>query len=127
MEMPNENDNENENIINIPFNPAFTGIALDLHLDNIGVEDIEDIFLRFWYSGNSTTIDIPPPDEKVPDTFPLEIEPEKECPVCNSEENLLLLGCQHTVCDSCIRKLPNKNCPTCRERISMKLVKRRTR
>ena len=63
--------------------------------------------------------------EPIPTSFPLEIEPYHECPVCQECTNLLSLGCRHIVCDSCIRKLEQKTCPTCREPITMRLVRKR--
>ena len=63
--------------------------------------------------------------EPIPTSFPLEIEPCHECPVCQECTNLLSLGCRHIVCDSCIRKLEQKTCPTCREPITMRLVRKR--
>jgi hypothetical protein len=62
----------------------------------------------------------------IPATFPLEIEPDNECPVCaDVGAELLSLGCRHIVCDSCLRKLPQRSCPTCREPIAMRLVRKR--
>jgi hypothetical protein len=63
--------------------------------------------------------------EPIPTSFPLEIDPCHECPVCQECTNLLSLGCRHIVCDSCIRKLEQKTCPTCREPITMRLVRKR--
>jgi hypothetical protein len=63
--------------------------------------------------------------EPIPTSFPLEIEPCHECPVCQECTNLLSLGCRHILCDSCIRKLEQKTCPTCREPITMRLVRKR--
>jgi hypothetical protein len=63
--------------------------------------------------------------EPIPTSFPVEIEPYHECPVCQECTNLLSLGCRHIVCDSCIRKLEQKTCPTCREPITMRLVRKR--
>lgn len=92
----------------------------------IPLPDPVDWFFTTWQVTRVyTTVDIHPLDEPVPDTFPLEIDTDPQCPVCECEENLLRLGCQHTICDSCIRKIEVKSCPTCREHISMKLVKRR--
>lgn len=67
-----------------------------------------------------------PVHEPIPTTFPLEIEPDNECPVCaDIGSDLLSLGCRHIVCDSCLRKLPQRSCPTCREPIAMRLVRKR--
>ena len=107
--------------------------SFDYWSDREEIVDIEDedndpadwFFTTWQVTRVYTTVDIHPPDEPVPDTFPLEIDADPQCPVCECEENLLRLGCQHTICDSCIRKIEVKSCPTCREHISMKLVKRR--
>jgi hypothetical protein len=63
--------------------------------------------------------------EPVPDSFPLEIEPDTECSICQECSDLLSLGCRHIVCNSCIRKLSQKICPQCREPITMRLVRKR--
>ena len=70
-------------------------------------------------------IEFAEPEDIVPETFPVDIEAEPECPVCQEGSNLLILGCRHTICDPCIRKLPKKTCPKCREPITMSLVRKR--
>ena len=37
---------------------------------------------------NYNTVDVPPPDEPVPETFPLEIDVDPQCPVCQHQDNL---------------------------------------
>ena len=56
-------------------------------------------------------------DEQVPEDFPLQLEDDCECPVCFLEENLLKLGCEHTICQRCLGKLSPRKCPKCREDI----------
>ena len=59
----------------------------------------------------------------VPEKFPVAFQDDKECPACLCTTNLLTLGCCHTICNDCIRLLPDKNCPKCRHIIDMKIVK----
>ena len=57
------------------------------------------------------------------DKIPHSIEISKNCCVCDRNEQLLLLPCQHTTCYECFTKIERK-CPTCRSKIDMKLVKK---
>ena len=65
--------------------------------------------------------------DEVPVNFPIEIEDECKCPVCLSHEEtiLLKLGCEHTICESCLRQLRPQTCPKCRGKITMNLVRKK--
>lgn len=86
------------------------------------VEEVVDLLTIYF-----NTLPTSPTEEdgNVPLTFPSSIPIEKVCTICN-EQNLiyLKLGCEHTICDGCLRGLVNKLCPVCRETINMKLVKK---
>ena len=42
---------------------------------------------------------------------------QKECPVCYGTNKLIVLGCDHSVCVSCLKRLETGNCPYCRTEI----------
>ena len=57
----------------------------------------------------------------IPTTFPKSIKVADECCICSETVCRVVLGCQHTVCVSCIQKI--NSCPLCRHTIDMDLVK----
>jgi hypothetical protein len=101
------------------FNADVDGDEPNMYDDNA---DFDDDILNMY--DDLRMFEVDETVEVVPETFPLEIEAEPECPVCQEGSNLLILGCRHTICDPCIRKLSKKTCPNCREPITMNLVRK---
>ena len=63
----------------------------------------------------------------LPESFPTSIDVVKSCTVCIEREVdqiILKLGCEHTICNVCLRKLKILTCPVCREPINVKLVRK---
>ena len=73
-----------------------------------------------WATGVRLGISTSQPQQR-PTVFPKAIPPEKECSICFSTESRVILGCQHTVCTTCVRKI--NTCPICRHDIQFDLVR----
>ena len=58
-----------------------------------------------------------------PAVFPSDIEVKRECPVCLGGDDLLVLGCRHTICEGCLDRV-SATCSICRIVVDMALVKR---
>ena len=61
------------------------------------------------------------PTLPIPTTFPKSIKVADECSICSDTVCRVVLGCQHTVCVSCVQKIVT--CPLCRHTIDIHLVK----
>ena len=63
----------------------------------------------------------------IPDNFPADFqETDDICPICIESPEILVLGCRHIICKTCLNMLPYKNCPKCRHPIDTALIKIRT-
>jgi len=58
------------------------------------------------------------------ESFPLLIDANNTCSVCEESINLLSLPCRHVTCLSCYNQLLSKTCPECRSEIITSFIRR---
>lgn len=55
--------------------------------------------------------------------IPQDIEIQKICIICDSENDIIVLGCRHSLCYQCLHKI-GQRCHMCKHDIDMSLIKR---